>query len=148
MKKVLKSVSICFVIAAMLTAGALAAAPAQPDRPQASEFISETSTAGGALGGGKVRFNFYIVATRPMKDVGALKVNIYEVGNSTPVLSCSYTSSAYDYIMGHDKSAHSAGVTYYGETGHQYYANVEFYAGEIGVAGDIYTMGSAIITAV
>lgn len=149
MKKVLKSVSVLFIIAALLTGGALAAAPAEPDHPQESQYISQTSTAAGALGGGKVRFSFTITAKRPMNDVGATLVEVFEVGNdSSPVLSCRHTSSAYDYIMGHNKGAHSAGVTYYGETGKQYYAKIQFFAGTYGVAGGIHTMGTAIVTAV
>lgn len=148
MKKVLKSVSICFIIAAMLTAGAFAAVPVGPDQPQASKYISGTSTVGGALGNGQVRFSFSITATGRMKDVGALKVNIYEVGVTKPVWSHYYTDSGYGYMMGHNTASHTFGVTYSGQSGHQYYANVQFYAGENGVAGGTYTMGSAIITAV
>lgn len=149
MKKVLKSVSVLFIIAAMLTGGALAAAPAEPDQPQASQYISQTSTAAGALGSGKVRFSFSITATRPMQDVGATLVEVFEVGNdSSPVLSCRHTSSAYDYIMGHNTVSHTAGVTYYGQAGKQYYARVKFFAGTYGVAGGIVNMGTAIVTAV
>lgn len=148
MKKVLKSISICLIIAAMLTGAALAAAPAEPDRPQASEYIAQTSTAAKALGSGKVRFEFSITATDAMKDVGASQVDIYEVGVSGPIWSKRYTNSAYDYFMGHNTSKHSAGVTYFGEKGHEYYANVTFYAGQYGVAGDLHIMGTAIIKAV
>lgn len=149
MKKVLKSLSICLIIAAMLTGAALAAAPAEPDRPQASKYISGTSTAVKALGDGKVRFSFSITATDAMKDVGASYVDIYEVGNdSSPVKTCYFKSSAYDYIMGHNTCSHSAGVTYFGEKGHEYYANVTFYAGQYGVAGDLHIMGTAIVKAV
>lgn len=149
MKKVLKSVSVCFIIAAMLTAGAFAAVPAEPDRPQASKYISGTSTAAAAMGGGKVRFEFSITATGSMQDVGATYVDIYEVGNtSNPVKTCYFKSSAYDYIMGHNTGTHTAGVTYYGEIGKQYYANVTFYAGQYGVAGGIYVMDTVIVTAV
>ena len=148
MKKVLKSVSICFIIAAMLTAGAFAAVPVDPDQPQASKYISETSTVGGALGNGKVRFDFSITATKPMKDVGALQVNIYEVGVTKPVWSHYYTNSGYGYMMGHNTGVHTFGVTYNGQSQHRYYANVQFYAGENGVAGDVHTMSTIIITAV
>ena len=149
MKKVLKSLSICFIIAAMLTAGAFAASPVGPDQPQASKYISGTSTVGGALGNGKVRFTFDITATKPMKDVGALQVNIYEVGVTAPVWSHYYTDPGYSYMMGHNTVSHTFGVTYDKcQSGHQYYAKVQFYAGENGVAGGTYTMGSAIVTAV
>lgn len=147
MKKVLKSLSICFIIATMLT-GALAAAPALPDQPQASKYIAQTSTVAGALGDGKVRFSFSITATGAMKDVGASQVDIYEVGVSGPIWSKHFTNSAYDYFMGHNTSAHTAGVTYYGQTGHQYYASIRFYAGTYGVAGGVQVMGTAVVTAV
>lgn len=149
MKRVLKSVSMCFIIAAMLTAGAFAAAPVEPMQPQASEYILETTTAIGALGGGKVEVDFSITATKPMKDVGALQVDIYEVGDDDDDLVWShyYTNPGYGYFMGHNTSSHTESVLYYGEKGHQYYANVKFFAGEDGVAGDIYTMPTIIITA-
>lgn len=149
MKKVLKSVSICFIIAAMLTAGAFAAVPAEPDRPQASKYISGTTTAIGALGGGKIEVDFAITATKPMKDVGALQVDFYEVGSQkdTRVASYHYTNAGYGYLMDHNSSTHLASVTYNGTSGKKYYANVKFFAGERGVAGDIYTMPTIIVTA-
>ena len=148
MKKVLKSVSICFIIAAMLTVGAFAAVPVDPDQPQASKYISETWTVGGALGNGQVRFDFSITATGRMKDVGALQVNIYEVGVTKPVWSHYYTDFGCGYMMGHNTSAHTFGVTYDGQPQHRYYANVQFYAGANGVAGGTHTMSTIIITAV
>ena len=148
MKKVLKSVSSFAIIAAILTSAALAAAPAEPDGPQASKYISGTTTAAGALGGGKVRFSFSITATGGMQDVGADWVEVYEVGDDIhPVKVYDHRSSAYDYIMGHNASTHTAGVTYFGEKGHQYYAKVSFFAGTYGVAGGVDYLGSAIVTA-
>lgn len=147
MKKVLKSVSMCFIIAAMLTAGAFAAAPVEPMQPQASEYIFKTTTAIGALGGGKIEVDFSITATGKMKDVGALQVDIYEVGVKDPVWSHYYTNPGYGYFMGHNTSSHTEAVLYYGEKGHQYYGSVRFYAGENGVAGDVHVMGTAVITA-
>lgn len=146
MKKVLKSVSICFIIAAMLTAGAFAAVPVGPDQPQASEYISQTTTAIVALGGGKIEVDFDITATDIMKDVGALQVDIYEVGTGS-VWSHHYEDLGYGYLMGHNTGSYSRSVTYDGTSGHEYYANVQFFAGEHGVAGDIYNMVTVIITA-
>lgn len=149
MKKALKSVSICFIIAAMLTAGAFAAVPSDPVQPQASEYISETTTAIGALGGGKIEVDFSITATGKMKDVGALQVDIYEVGDDDDDLVWShyYTNPGYGYFMGHNTSSHTESVLYYGEKGHRYYGYVTFYAGEDGVAGDVHGMPTVIITA-
>lgn len=147
MKKVLKSVSICFIITAMLTTVALAAVPSDPDRPQASKYIAKTTTAIGALGGGKIEIDFSITATNAMKDVGALEVKIYEVGVKNPVWSHYYTDTGYGYFMGHNTGKHTESVVYKGTAGHQYYANVKFFAGERGVAGDIYTMSTIIVTA-
>ena len=147
MKKVLKSVSICFIIAAMLTAGTFALAPVKPDQPQASEYISGTTTAVVALGGGKIEVDFDITATDIMKDVGALEVKIYEVGVEGPVWSHHYTDPGYGYLMGHNTGSHTEAVLYYGESGHTYYANVKFFAGERGREGDIYGMGTSYVTA-
>lgn len=147
MKKVLKSVSICLIIAAMLTAGAFAAVPGEPNKPQASEYISGTTTAIGAMGGGKIEVDFSITATGRMKDVGALWVDIYEVGVTDPVWSHYYTDSGCGFMMAHNTGSHTFDVTYSGIPGNQYYAQVQFFAGERGVAGDVYNMGTAIITA-
>ena len=149
MKKVLKSVSICVIIAAMLTAGAFAAVPVEPDRPQASKYISGTTTAIVALGSGKIGVDFAITATKPFKDVGALQVDIYRVDSNkdTRVASHYFTDKGYAYMMGHNTAAHLASVTYNGTPGKKYYANVKFFAGEHGVAGDIYTMPTIIVTA-
>lgn len=147
MKKVLKSISTCFVILAMLTTAAFAAAPSDPIQPQASEFIFKTTTAVVALDNGYIEFDFTITATRRMKDVGALQVDIYKVGTSKPVWSHYYTDDGYGYFMGHDRTSYTFDVTYHGNIGSKYYANVQFFAGEDGVAGDIYPMGSAVVTA-
>lgn len=147
MKKVLKSVSICFIIAAMLTAGVFAAVPVGPDQPQASKYISETTTAIGALDSETIEVDFDITATKPMKDVGALEVQIYEVGVSKPVWSHHYEDLGYGYLMGHNTSSYSRSVTYdKAKSKHQYYANVTFYAGEHGKAGDLYIMDTVVIT--
>ena len=147
MKKVLKSVSICFIVAAILTGGAFALAPVKPDQPQASEYISGTTTGVVALGGGKIEVAFSITATSTMKDVGALQVDIYEVGVTKPVWSHYYTDPGYGYLMGHDTFSYLKSVTYDGESGHTYYANVKFFAGKRGSEGDIYGMGTSYITA-
>lgn len=148
MKKVLKSVSMCFIVAAMLTGGAFALAPVKPDQPQASEYIAQTTTGIIYLGGGKISVDYDITATDEMKDVGALRVDIYEVGVTKPVWSHHYEDLGYGYLMGHNTSSYSRSVTYdKAEPGHEYYANVTFYAGEHGVAGDLYIMGSAVVTA-
>lgn len=147
MKKVLKSISICFIVAAILTAGAFAAVPVGPDQPQASEYIAKTTTAAGALDDGYIEFDFTITATRPMKDVGALQVDIYRVGSTKPVWSHYYTDPGYGYFMGHNRTSYTFAVTYHGDIGSKYYANVQFYAGEDGVAGDIYPMGTSYVTA-
>lgn len=147
MKKVLKSVSICFIVAAMLTGGAFALAPAKPDRPQASEYILETTTGIIYLGGGKISVDYDITATRKMNDVGALRVDIYEVGVTKPVWSHHYEDLGYGYLMGHDTGSYSRSVTYdKAESGRTYYAYVTFYAGEHGVAGDIYVMDTVYVT--
>ena len=147
MKKVLKSVSICFIIAAMLTTAALAAVPSDPAGPQASKYIAKTTTAIGALGGGKIEVDFSITATGPMKDVGALQVDIYEVGVTGPVWSHYYKDTGYGYFMGHNTGTHTGSVTYKGTSGHRYYAYVTFFAGEHGKAGDIHGMTTVITTA-
>ena len=149
MKKFLKSVSICFVIAAMLTAGAFAAVPSDPDKPQASKYISGTTTAARAMGNGQVRFTFDITATKPMKDVGALQVDIYEVGSEEDICveSHYYTWSGDEHLMGHNTASYMSSVTYNGVKNHKYYASVRFYAGEHGVAGDVHLQGTAVVTA-
>ena len=150
MKKVLKSVSICFIVAAMLTVGAFAAAPKDPVQPQASEYIAKTTTGAKAMGNGQVRFSFDITATSsPMKDVGALQVDIYEVGSEkdTCVETHYYTWSGDEHLMGHNTGSYMSSVTYDGVKNHKYYAYVTFFAGEHGVAGDIHGMSTVIITA-
>lgn len=151
MKKVLKSVSICFIVAAMMTAGAFAMVPSGPDKPQASEYIAQTTTAARAMGNGQVRFTFNITATSsPMKDVGALQVDIYEVGSKedTRVETHYYTWSGDEHLMGHNTGSHLSSVTYDGVKDHKYYAYVTFFAGEHGVAGDIQGMPTVIVKAV
>lgn len=147
MKKIFKLVSMCFIIAAMLTTAALAAAPNDPIEPQASKYISGTTVAIGAMGNGKIKVTFSITATGTMKEVGAHWVKIYNEDTGECVESYYYKDDDYKYMMAYNTGSHTASVTYNGESGQRYGAKVTFYAGESGVAGGTRTVGSAIITA-
>lgn len=147
MKKILKSFVICFIIIAMVSTTAYAAAPSDTVDPQANSYIWSTTVGIIALGGGKIEVDFSVTGTgKPMPDIGATHVDIYTASGEC-VKTYTYTDSGYAYMIGHNKFSHTAGVTYQGVSGQRYYAIVSFYAGQMGVAGGGDSLISNIITA-
>ena len=147
MKKILKSFVICFIIIAMVSATAYAAAPSDTVDPQANSYIWSTTVGIIALGGGKIEVDFSVTGTgKPMPDIGATHVQIFSE-NGKCVKIYRYTDPGYDYMIGHNKFSHTAGVTYQGVSGQRYYAIVTFFAGTLGGSGGGDSLGSAIITA-
>lgn len=146
MRKLFKSFSICLVIIAMINTTAFAAAPNDSVDPQSNSYIAKTTVGIVALGGGKIEIDFSVTAMGKMTDLGATRVTIYKEGG-TIVATHIYTDSGYNYMIGHNKSTHTASVTYQGVSGQRYYAIVTFYAGNLNGAGGGAALGSAIITA-
>ena len=146
MKIVLKSVSICLIIIAMISTTAFAAAPDTPAEPQSNSYIWTTTVGIVPLGSGKIEVDFSVTAMGKMTDVGATRVTIYnESGKSVAIYR--YTDPGYGYMMGHNRFTQTASVTYQGVSGQRYYAIVSFYAGNLNGAGGGDSLGSAIITA-
>lgn len=139
-KKLLRSIFICLLAVAVLGTAAFAAT-------EASEYILKTAVGIGCLGNGVIVVNCTVTATDIYDDVGVEWIKIYQEGNPTPVFSHYFSDPGYSYLMGHDDFSYTTTVTYQGTIGENYYAKVCFYAGEYGVAGDGYTMGSAITPA-
>lgn len=146
MKKFLKSFSICLIIITMISTTAFAAAPNDPVDPQSNSYIWTTTVGIVPLGSGKIEIDFSVTATGKMTDLGATRVTVYKE-NGTIVATYIYTDPGYGYMIGHNKSTHTASVTYQGSTGQRYYAIVTFYAGNLNGSGGGASLGSAIITA-
>ena len=134
MKKVINSISICFIVVFMLSTMTFAAAPNDSGDPQANSYIAKTTVGIAALGNGKIEIDFSVTATGRKTDVGATRVAIYKEGG-TCVASYWYTDPGYGYMMGHNTPKHTASVFYQGVTGQRYYAIVSFYAGDLNGAG-------------
>lgn len=134
MKKFIKSFSICFIIIAMISTAAFAAAPGEPDGPQKNSYILKTTVGIAPLGNGKIEVDFSVTATSKWPDVGATHVQIYNSsGKCVKTYAC--TDSGYGYMIGHNTIKHTESVTYQGSSGQQYYAIVTFFAGTLGGAG-------------
>lgn len=144
MKKFLKLISICFIVLAIMTTTTFAA---DTVAPISSKYIAKTSVGIIALGNGKIEVDFSITATGTMPDVGARIIGFYSAATDECVAKYYYTDSGYEYMMGHNVITYDGGVTYKGVPGQRYYAKVTFFSGEYGVAGGIYTMASAYVTA-
>ena len=146
MKKFLKSFSICLIIITVICTTAFAAAPNDPVDPQSNSYIWTTTVGIVPLGGGKIEIDFSVTATGKMTDLGATRVTIYKEGG-TIVATHIYTDPGYGYMIGHNKSTHTASVTYQGDSGHRYYAIVTFFAGTLGGSGGGHAMTTNIIKA-
>ena len=147
MKKFIKSFAICFIIVAMVSTTAFAAAPGEPDSPQKNSYIWSTTVGIVPLGSGKIEVDFSVTATgKRMPDIGATHVQIY-TANGKCVKTYTYTDSGYGYMMGHNDYTHTATVTYQGISGQRYYAIVTFYAGDLNGSGGGHSHISTIVTA-
>ena len=134
MKKAIRSFCICFIIIAMISTTAFAAAPLEPDSPQKNSYIFKTTVGIAALGGGEIEVDFSVTAMGKMTDVGATHVQIFNE-NGKCVKIYTHTDPGYSYMMGHNKYSHTASVFYQGVSGQRYYAIVTFYAGDLNGAG-------------
>ena len=144
MKKIVKSLSICLIIIAMISTTAYAASPSDPVAPQANSYIWKTTVGIAPLGNGKIEVDFSVTATGKMPDVGAMYVDIYNESGKC-VKTYWYTDPGYGYMMGHDRFTQTASVFYQGVSGQRYYAIVSFYAGDLnGSGGGHSTLSPAI----
>lgn len=134
-KKLLRTIAFCLLAAALLSTAAFATVDANP-------YIGSTNVSIGAKNG-VVTVASTITATDIYPDVGIRTLYIYQVGEATPVATFTYTT--HPSLMGHNTGSHSASVSYNGSASEKYYAEVHFYAGQMGVGGGGHTMNSAIV---
>lgn len=134
-KKMLRAISFCLLAATLLSTAASASM-------DASHYIGSTNVSIGAKNG-VVQIDCTVTATDNYPDVGIDFLYIYQVGESSPVKTYTYTTRP--SLMGHNKFTHTASVTYTGSATEKYYAVVSFYAGQIGVAGGGHTMTSKMV---
>lgn len=145
MKKFLKSCSICFIVIAMISTTAFAAAPDNPADPQANSYIWKTKVTIVALGNGVIEVDCGVVGTGRMEKIGIASIDFYKE-DGTLVESHFYTEPGYEYLMDYNSASHNAFIPFQCEAGERYYAIVGFHAGKGNGAGGV-EMGSAIITA-
>lgn len=135
MKKLLRSLSIYFIIIAMIGTAASAAVPGDLAAPQSNSYILKTTVGIVCLGGGKLEVDFSVTTNgQKWPDVGAFFVDIC-TEDGTIVKSFVYTDPGCEDMMGHNVRTHTSSVFYQGEIGEYYYAMVHFYAGTIGGSG-------------
>ena len=136
-KKIVRSISLCLLAAALLGTAAFAAM-------DASKYIQTTTVSAGIIDG-KVTAACTVTATGSYDDVGIQWIEFHKA-DGTLVEKHKYTDPGYSYLMDHDTAGHTAVVTGpTAEPNQKYYATVSFYAGQIGVAGGGYTMDSGIV---
>lgn len=137
-KKAYKVILFILIMAMALSTVAFAA------EARASEYIRSTTTYISASNG-VVTVDFRIYATGVMTDIGVKKVEFYTESGSL-VKTCSYTSSAYSYMMTSGTYTYYESVTYNGTAGTSYYAVVTFYAGN-STGSDSVTDTTDVVTA-
>ena len=145
MKKLLKSCSICFIIIAMISTTAFAAAPNDLAGPQSNSYIAKTKVTIVALGNGVIEVDCAITGTGIMEKIGILCIDFYKE-DGTLVESHFYTEPGYEYLMGYNMSNHVVSVRFPCTPGERYGAIVYFHASKGNGSGG-HRMGSAIITA-
>lgn len=98
----------------------------------ASEYIMGTYANIFADRNGGITVGANIVGTGKMSEIGITAIYLYENNGTTTSLVKIFrsTDEEYSYLMGSNKTSHTAEVQYDGLVGYQYYARVYFKAGD------------------
>ncbi|MCH5353778.1 MAG: hypothetical protein J1E06_09980 [Acutalibacter sp.] len=142
MKKILKSLSVCLIIVAMLGTTAHAA---QPDGVQSNSYIFKTTVSPVALANGVIEFDCGVTATGTMDMVGIEEIIFYKA-DGTYLDSRYYTDPGCEDMMKYNSFKHNAGIQFQGEPGQSYYAMVYFYARKGNGSGGV-NMESSVVKA-
>ena len=122
-KRILTSAIAIILICSLFTSFALATTL------RASKYISSYNAVISPAGDGDITVECSVVGTGRMKTIGIQSIKIYNV-NGTNIATYSYTTPAYEYLMGSDTGRKSASVSYSGISGRSYYAVIVFYASD------------------
>lgn len=138
-KKLLRTVALGLILVALLGTVAFASVQANP-------YISATAVVVDNPGKGVIDVAFTINGTGTMKDIGALRVDLYNKDGSW-YDKHEYTDKGYGYMMTTDDYSHGGIVSFDCEKGNTYYAVVNYYAGDLNGSGGGTMMKSSLIKA-
>ena len=130
MKKRLVQILSCAFALSIIIGPVYAAADASP-------LITATYVSATPIGNGKVSFDFFILATNYMEDLGASVVTIWSESDGY-LATFRYTDYGYEDMMGHDCIHYDSDVIFPGAPGESYYAVITFYASD-GEISDTFT---------
>lgn len=139
-QKIVRYISVCLVVAALLSTVAFAA-------KDASEYIWATNVSMVTSTKGVIEADCTVTATDIYDDVGIKWIEFHKANGDLVGQRHWYTDPGYSDLMGSNRGSYSVAVTCPAVSGERYYAKVCFYAGTLGVAGDGHTMTSVIVTA-
>lgn len=127
---------LCSIILALCLLAALAAPAFAQER--ASDRFAATSVEAIAIGGGQVVFEFQIVATNHMDQIGFKQIEIYE----------QQPSGKYECVLEMDEEDHgfmftdddfaNGSYTYQGTAGVKYFARIQCYCKSDGIGESIF----------
>lgn len=137
--KLLRTIALGLILVALLGTVAFASTQANP-------YIAATSVVVDAPGKGVIDVDFTITGTGTMKDIGALRVDLYNE-DGTWYDSHDYRDKGYDYMMTTDDYSHGGIVSFDCVKGNKYFAQVYYYAGDLNGSGGGTTMKSSLIKA-
>lgn len=137
--KLLRTVALGLILVALLGTVAFASIQANP-------YISATSVVVDNPGKGVIDVDFSITGTGTMKDIGALRVDLYNE-DGTWYAKHEYTDKGYDYMMTTDDFCHGGVVSFDCVKGNTYFARVYYYAGDLNGSGGGTTIKSGLIKA-
>lgn len=134
MKVIQKVISLSLVLALLL--GLTLMANASESTTRSSEYFNKAYVTGTATGGGTIRINVAVFATRPMQEIGVSKIVVSERqanGSYRPVHTI--YQSQYSSLTVRNRSVLNASVSYKGTPGKYYYFNAYYYAKDAGGTG-------------
>lgn len=99
------------------------------------------------LGAGRVEFVTDVIGTRPMAEIGVLRIQVYEsINNQDWYWVQTYSHSTYSWFMSYNEMIHSSSMTYSGIPGRYYKAHVTIWAGN-GEDGDSRSFWTTVVKA-
>lgn len=95
---------------------------------QGSTYFSAHSVSATPIGNGKIAFEFDIIATHSMTELGAEYIKVYrENSNGTQTLMRTYNQSNTSGLYTTNDNDFGGGITYTGVVGSKYFAIISMY---------------------
>lgn len=121
MKRIISLFLLCLIVCSIMV-------PAFGTETRGSAYFSAHSVSATPIGNGKIAFEFDIIATHTMTELGATSIAVYrENSNGTHTLMRTYNQSNTSGLYTTNNYSWYGRVDYQGVVGNEYYAVISMY---------------------